>query len=1254
MNTLLSNLSYKKDPSSNVWTRPEFNGIAYNDGDTVEQRIATIISEATDLSVLSTELRKHCTDWPSLYHLTGTRANILRPFKDILPNANVLEIGAGCGAITRYLGESGANVLALEGSPRRAAIARSRTRDLQNVTVLCDKFEQFKPKYRFDVITLIGVLEYANLFTTDANPPLAMLRQVRSLLKPDGKLIIAIENQFGLKYFAGAPEDHLGQPMYGIEGRYRKDQPQTFGRKVLERLLIEAGFPKLQFMAPFPDYKMPVSIITEAGLEAEDFDAAALAWQSVRRDPQLPQLLAFSPELAWPGIFENALALDLANSFLIIASSDNAHLVPPGVLAYHYSTDRRPEFCKETSFVKKCNDNTKVVCRLLSSAVPPQNSALTLFRPEVESDYVLGTPLSCEFIQIVTHDGWRFDDVANYFKRYLDILSRLTTFSGEQIAVASPDRDGHVRGRFIDAIPQNIVCMPNGTYQLIDTEWQGTADVPVGRLLFRSILWQLFGVTRFGQPAETMQSITRHHFIVEIFSRLGMDESIVDFSEFLRAESEFQEMVTGRSADQFMEWWPNTTLPIENLNLAVIRSTSQIAERDQQIAERDQQIAERDQQIAAILNSKSWRITRPLRKVTVQCKKIVRLYRMPSSLVKRHGGFRLTAKKAQQIIKNEGLAGIKRRLQGQLVGRGKNLIELDDKTLVDRNDYAEWIRRYDTLDDAARVRIKQKIESFERTPLISVVMPVYDPPLNFLDEAIWSVRNQLYPHWEFCIADDASKNQAVRDLLIRHANEDSRIKLVFRKTNGHISAASNSALDLATGEFVALLDNDDLLPEHALFWVAKTILENPDAGLIYSDEDKINESGNRYAPYFKCDYNYELLLAQNMICHLGVYRRNLLEAVGGFRSGLEGAQDYDLALRVVELLPSTQINHIPRILYHWRAITGSTALAGDEKNYAAIAGRKAVSEHLQRRGLQAEVVPAPEAPGLNRVRLALPSPTPLVSIIIPTRDRSDILATCVKSILSFSTYPAFEIIIVDNGSVETATLDLFKSLSSDKIRIVRDDFPFNFSRLNNIGVKESQGTILCLLNNDIEIVSPGWLEELVAFACQEDVGCVGARLWYPDGRLQHGGVILGIGGVAGHSHKFLTAGEAGFFGRAVLQQSISAVTAACLVIRRSIYDEVGGLDDTFPVAFNDIDFCLRVREAGFRNIWTPYAEMVHHESVSRGPEDSPEKQARFNKEVRKMLTRWGDILQNDLAYSPNLTLDHEDFSLAWPPRVENL
>lgn len=611
------------------------------------------------------------------------------------------------------------------------------------------------------------------------------------------------------------------------------------------------------------------------------------------------------------------------------------------------------------------------------------------------------------------------------------------------------------------------------------------------------------------------------------------------------------------------------------------------------------------------------------------------------SIVEESGGTLSTLKKARSVHKREGLQGVRKRILDTHKGTFTNA--------SDRVDYQEWIRRYDTLDDESRSSMQRKLATHAYQPLISVVMPVYNANPEWLAKAIESVRSQIYPNWELCIADDASTNKTIRTLLQKYSDIDSRIKVVFREKNGHISATSNSAISIVEGDWIALLDHDDLLSEHALFWVADCINSNPSAQMIYSDEDKIDEGGTRSSPYFKCNWNIDLFYSQNMFSHLGVYKTELINAVDGFRIGLEGSQDHDLALRCIEKIDHKHIHHVPKVLYHWRIHEESTARSLDVKPYAAIAGEKALNEHFQRMGVKATT----ESIGYGyRTKYALPEALPLVSLLIPTRNGLELLKQCVDSILSKTSYSNFEIIIIDNGSDDTDTLNYLKLVTDNpSVRVIRDERPFNYSALNNSAVKHSRGEIIGLINNDIEVISPGWLNEMVSLALQPNAGAIGARLLYPDDTLQHAGVTLGMGGVAGHPHCHLPKTHHGYFCRASLAQSFSAVTAACLIIRKDIYTEVEGLNEAdLCVAFNDVDFCLRVREVGYRNIWTPFAELYHHESATRGSEDTPEKKARFAQEIDYMQKQWGDLLLNDPAYSPNLTLEYRDFSYAWPPR----
>ena len=564
--------------------------------------------------------------------------------------------------------------------------------------------------------------------------------------------------------------------------------------------------------------------------------------------------------------------------------------------------------------------------------------------------------------------------------------------------------------------------------------------------------------------------------------------------------------------------------------------------------------------------------------------------------------------------------------------------------------YACWIK-YVEQPRRQAVAIQQRLQRLQGRPLISIILPTYKTALHHLRACIDSVLQQSYTHWELCIADDASAQPELTQALQDYAAQYPQIKLVLRNTNGHISASSNSALALATGEFVALLDHDDLLAPHALLSVAERIATNPNVRLLYSDEDKLGENGERHSPYFKPDWNPELLRGQNYLCHLCVYHRALLNQLGGFQTGFEGAQDWDLALRATEQLDASQIEHIPEILYHWRAIPGSTALATGEKDYIFSASKQILEAHVKRVGLNAEILPTK---GNHwRIRHQLPSDPPLVSLLIPTHNGLEILKPCLEGILQKTDYPNYEIILIDNNSDDPHTLQFLQSAASlARVKVIQDSGPFNYSAINNRATAAAQGSLLAFVNNDIEPINSDWLTEMVAEALQAQTGAVGAMLYYPNDRVQHAGVVLGIAGprivegVAGHAFKHFPRGHGGQMNRLRLRQNYSAVTAACLVVRREVFEAVGGFNETdLPVSYNDVDLCLRIRAAGYRNLWTPFAELYHHESASRGAEDTPAKQARAHQKFQYMRQTWGPLLDNDPAYNPNLTLIHEDFSI---------
>lgn len=560
-------------------------------------------------------------------------------------------------------------------------------------------------------------------------------------------------------------------------------------------------------------------------------------------------------------------------------------------------------------------------------------------------------------------------------------------------------------------------------------------------------------------------------------------------------------------------------------------------------------------------------------------------------------------------------------------------------------DYLSWLKMFDSLDER---RCSGLLAGFERKPLISVLLSTYNTPEKWLRKALDSVLSQKYQNWELCISDDASKEPHVVKVLNEYAGKDQRIRLVFREENGHISESFNSALAIAKGEFLAYLDHDDELHPEALLYVADAINKNPDAKIIYSDEDKISENGVRFDPYFKSDWNYDLLLGQNCISHLGVYETALVREIGGLRKGLEGSQDWDMTLRCIEKIRPEQIVHIPKVLYHWRTIPGSTALGVQEKDYAVVAAKRAVQEHLQRVAVQADVNVAKG--GYLRVRYHLPEDEPRVTLIVPTRDRVDLLKMSMTSILERTRYSNFDILVMDNQSKEQETIEYLEWLERDpRVRVISHDAPFNYSSINNHGIMEAKGEIIGLINNDIEVISEDWLCEMVGHAMQPGVGAVGAMLYYPNDTIQHAGVVKGVGGVAGHIYCGEPRGSDGYFARARLVQSISVVTGACLLVRRSVLEQVQYLDENLAVAFNDVDLCLRIQQAGYRNVWTPYAELYHHESASRGCDNTPEKLERFLREIDFMKNRYGDSLEKDEFYNLNLSLD-KPFSLAFPPR----
>jgi glycosyltransferase involved in cell wall biosynthesis len=604
-----------------------------------------------------------------------------------------------------------------------------------------------------------------------------------------------------------------------------------------------------------------------------------------------------------------------------------------------------------------------------------------------------------------------------------------------------------------------------------------------------------------------------------------------------------------------------------------------------------------------------------------------------------------TKPQSPRMIKfKRGWVILKHSIKVAIIGNGRGRTS----PRLEANPYFAWTLAYRLENDHVRNHLKRRISLISPQPLLSVVMATYDTDHGFLREAIDSVLDQYYENFELLVADDCSPDAEVRAIVEEYAAQDPRVRLVRRDTNGGISAATNSAIAEAKGDWLVFMDHDDTIVAHALLHVVLAMQEHPQATLIYSDEDKINEANEPFMPYFKSDFDPLLLLGQNYVCHLTTVRRELVTQLGGLRSEFDGSQDWDLVLRVSELVTRSSIIHIPHVLYHWRSHSGSTSQSSAAKPWALDAGRRAVADALERRGVSAEVRKV-GATGFARVVYALPENPPLVSVLIPTRD-GKYLGDCLQSLLDKTTYPNYEVVVIDNGSVKPFTQAMFHVLS-DKIRVVRDDSPFNYSALHNHAVPECKGDVLLLLNDDTEIIDGEWMSHMIAQLLQPGVGAVGAKLLYPDGRIQHAGVLLGPQGLAAHVGQFRPAADTGYFGRTVLASEYQAVTAACLAVHRHIWEAVGGLDENLKVAFNDIDFCLRVQATGNKVTYTPLAQLLHYESVSRGSDQHGEKYVRFINEVLTVRDRWGLEIARDPYYNPNLSLNHGLFQLAYPPRT---
>lgn len=1356
-----------------IWMRQtaiEAGGFGYSDGDDAEQYLRSVLEEASDLSSTSLELETRIRDWPSEYHLSVTRGNLVRAL-DLGGVHAALELGCGCGAITRVLGEYGITVDAVEGSYVRAELARLRCKDLENVNIVNANFNELAiPKRKYDVVLMVGVVEYAKRFlpdaATDEEAATRIISMAMEALTDNGVVLVAIENRTGYKYMAGATEDHYGVPYIGIYQYPDGAGIKTYSKKEWAGIMRACRIDNYRYFYPFPDYKVPSTLLCADYVERDPYAYSNL-YSTISRDYHTPFDGKCDEFVFWEVACQDGNLGDYANSYLIVAGKNARAVQQVGNVDFAHFANVRRKPAYRTMTVKRPGQDV-VTKRRLGDGEPTKTKIEQVLG---EGPYCRGQLLSSVWRRSINMYGSRtkLEGMIDAYYEYLSVNYR----------------DEAARPYLLDLITSNIVVGEDGEYRAFDTEWRVNFDIPVDYVLFRALLYFTIINSEMISPFFARHGyVTRESFIKHQFERLGLEwdgrraellvleasvQSLINRtnelgdteraltlrldqegtaarfravvywadegggyaevnSQYLwgsygqRNRLEFklpQEVIHGGrkirfdpaaepgfyhiyhiavvaekpdGESQILVNWTEPSEIVANAQLVslkygdcavgavfealnddpqiifdiegklnnefadaevrlvvemdwpkgrdylvakntFIREEGALIKELRRYEQENERLRKDAEELAIIKSSKVWRLAEAGRRL-VYIRLLGRLPRVKRVVL---GMRRLGPRRFLGELRNYAA--------GKGVGVRTALGSEEFRGIAEGkvDSYRLWLKE-NALTEVDQEQIRGAIGKLKKRPKISVVVPVYNTDSEILGKTVASVREQLYGNWEMCLVDDCS----TRDETVKYLESitDPRIHVKRRKSKGYISGATNTAIGMAGGEYIAFLDHDDELSKDALYEVAKAVAEN-DAEVIYSDEDFINEYGTRVSPHFKPDYSPDLLLSHNYITHLLVVKKALLDRVGRLNEELSGAQDYDLILRLTE--KTTKIHHIPKILYHWRQLESSTSKDPEVKPEAILAGKRTLELALERRGIRGSVHGA-NLPHYYRVKRDVDAQNgPCVSIIIPFNDKPDLLKQCLDSILGKTTYKNFEIICVSNNSEGCDTFTLAKRYAADddRVKLYEYNIPFNFSKLVNYGVKQSSGEHIVLMNNDIEIITYEWIEGLLEHSLREEVAAVGAKLYYPNDTVQHAGIVIGLGGYAAHALKGIKARHVGYFNRVNVVHDVSAVTGALMMVKRRIYDELGGFDeDRLGVAFNDVDFCLRAMEQGYLNIFTPYVEAYHHESISRGYEDSPEKQQRFSREKEYFSERFAELLtKGDPYYNPNLTLDADDYSL---------
>lgn len=1248
---------------------------AYTDGPEVEKRLLQIVKAATDRGSMSEELEKEITDWPSQYHLSRQRADLLRALDWLPRHAKVLELGAGCGALTRYLGECFRKVDAVEGSLLRAQIAKERCGDLANVHLYASPFQNVKFSPTYDIVTLIGVLEYAAMLNDGPSASredawLSTLKLGASALRRNGVLILAVENPLGLKYWSGCGEDHTGRLFDGIHGYPNPKSPVTFSEKQIESLLRRAGLNHFTFYYPFPDYKFtrtiirdtpipPASLFLHNWIEIPFYDYAG------KRDYYIHEGLAVR-QLCRAGLLH-----EFANSFLVLASkSQTRQLISPWVARRQTSQRARWYQCVTSLYADP--------------------------KPRIEKTKLDKSYRENPFIsQRWSRQKWKAGDLETFsldealfqvdpFTAILEVVKRYRRCLLSRFSNGSSDDLGYplLRGDSFDFTFWNVIWDDHAKqYEYIDDEWKWKGVIPIDYMLFRSLYYYLLSrrayvrallprkdaedvllslirqlypqydsqrnqenrlreervQTTINDRASLLPSLSGPIAYRLVGQRLKdpLGKLLLTYAARPDLQSTFPEVDKG-DYSRLLDWAKEQAVSGEDSAHQLLASDSpwyeanpwhSLSELSEELNQARAELSQRESKLEVVEAEKTT-LSEELNQVRAGLEalkhsfgyKLMKFYAPRIDRLfpegSRRGEFRKIVVKSIGIATEEGLTSLVTQATAKLRRREFHLAEEVQVHQVEPDAYARWIAENEPTDDDLLDQ-RKKAKEFRYQPLISIVTPVWNPPSQILRDTIESVLSQTYENWELCIADGSSQEE-VKELLRDFTHRTPKMRVKFLEENLGISGNSNAALELCRGEFIALLDHDDMLSPFALYEIVQRLNEQRDLGFIYTDKDRMTLSGSRHEPLFKPDWSPDIMLSANYVTHLCVIRKQLIDSLGGFRPETDGAQDWDLFLRVSE--KTDRISHIPKVMYHWREAPASVSAAGLRfKPYATKAQLLALNQHLQRTGREGEAYL--DTSGWLRVSWKLTN-RPLVSIVIPLQQNEPPPDLCVQSIGN-SSYGNLEILVVG----ERKHFPTVEITSRINIRVIEAKGRIDFPSACNLGAAHAKGEVLIFLNPNCEVLTKDWLEEMVGWTMQPDVGAAGVQLLSPDGTICHGGMVIGLPG-----YVFEGAPQRTWcpYGYTEWYRNYLAVSGACLATATRTFKELGGFREG-PQDVAAADYCLRARDRRRRVVYTPHARLTLRQRAKK----------ELTKPEHLAIPSWDQVLLGgDPYFNPNLSYNN--------------